>query len=48
MRGQCCDCADEDVYSMNDLTELAGLYRYPPARRGLMMGGLMSGFTLAG
>lgn len=32
---------------MNDLTELAGLHRYPLARRGLVMGGLMSGFTLA-
>jgi carboxymethylenebutenolidase len=32
---------------MDDLTELAGLHRYPLARRGLMMGGLMSGFTLA-
>jgi carboxymethylenebutenolidase len=32
---------------MNDVTELAGLRHYPLARRGLMMGGLMSGFTLA-
>jgi carboxymethylenebutenolidase len=32
---------------MDDLTELAGLRRYPLARRGLMMGGLMTGFTLA-
>jgi carboxymethylenebutenolidase len=32
---------------MNDVTELAGLRHYPLARRGLMMAGLMSGFTLA-
>lgn len=32
---------------MNDVTELAGLRRYPLARRGLMMTGLISGFTLA-
>lgn len=32
---------------MNDLTELTGLRRYPMARRGLMMTGLISGFTLA-
>jgi hypothetical protein len=47
MRGQCCDRANEGVYSMNGLTEPAGLHRYPLARRGLVMGGLMSGFTLA-
>jgi carboxymethylenebutenolidase len=32
---------------MNDLTEIAGLRDYPLARRGLMMTGLISGFTLA-
>jgi carboxymethylenebutenolidase len=32
---------------MNDATELAGLHRFPLARRGLVMTGLMSGFTLA-
>jgi carboxymethylenebutenolidase len=32
---------------MNDLTEIAGLRNYPLARRGLMMSGLISGFTLA-
>ena len=32
---------------MNDLTELAGLRRYPLARRGLVMTSLISGFTLA-
>ena len=32
---------------MNDMPELAGLQRYPLARRGLMMTGLISGFTLA-
>jgi len=32
---------------MNDLSELAGLQRYPLARRGLVMTGLISGFTLA-
>jgi carboxymethylenebutenolidase len=32
---------------MNDLTEIAGLRNYPMARRGLMMTGLISGFTLA-
>jgi len=32
---------------MNDLTEIEGLRRYPLARRGLMMTGLISGFTLA-
>ena len=33
--------------SMNDLTEITGLRDYPLARRGLMMTGLISGFTLA-
>jgi carboxymethylenebutenolidase len=32
---------------MSDLTEIAGLRDYPLARRGLMMSGLISGFTLA-
>jgi carboxymethylenebutenolidase len=32
---------------MNDLTEIAGLHRYPLARRGLVMTGLMTGFSLA-
>jgi carboxymethylenebutenolidase len=32
---------------MNDLSEEAGLQRYPLARRGLVMTGLISGFTLA-
>jgi carboxymethylenebutenolidase len=32
---------------MNDFSETAGLRRYPLARRGLMMTGLISGFTLA-
>jgi carboxymethylenebutenolidase len=32
---------------MNDLAEIEGLRRYPLARRGLMMTGLISGFTLA-
>ena len=32
---------------MNDLSELAGLQRYPLARRGLVMTSLISGFTLA-
>jgi carboxymethylenebutenolidase len=32
---------------MNDFTEAAGLRDYPLARRGLMMTGLISGFTLA-
>jgi len=32
---------------MNELTEIQGLRRYPLARRGLMMTGLISGFTLA-
>ena len=32
---------------MNDMPELTGLRRYPLARRGLMMTGLISGFTLA-
>lgn len=32
---------------MNDFTETAGLRNYPLARRGLMMTGLISGFTLA-
>ena len=33
--------------SVNDFTELAGLQRYPLARRSLVMTGLISGFTLA-
>lgn len=32
---------------MNDFTEIAGLRNYPLARRGMMMTGLISGFTLA-
>ena len=32
---------------MNDFSEAAGLRDYPLARRGLMMSGLISGFTLA-
>jgi carboxymethylenebutenolidase len=32
---------------MQDLTELAGLRNYPMARRGMLMTGLISGFTLA-
>ena len=32
---------------MNDLNELTGLRQYPLARRGLVMSGLISGFTLA-
>src|SRR5229473_2019124 len=32
---------------MNDATELSGLTKYPLARRGMMMSGLMSGLTLA-
>ncbi len=32
---------------MNDLSELAGLQRYPLARRGLVMTSLISGFSLA-
>jgi carboxymethylenebutenolidase len=32
---------------VNDLTEIAGLRRYPLARRGFVMTGLMTGFTLA-
>ncbi|MBS0643600.1 MAG: dienelactone hydrolase family protein, partial [Proteobacteria bacterium] len=32
---------------MNDDTQLTGLRRYPVARRGVVMSGLMSGFTLA-
>ena len=32
---------------MDDLSELSGLREYPLARRGLMMTGLISGFTLA-
>jgi len=32
---------------MNDFVEIAGLRDYPLARRGLMMTGLISGFTLA-
>src|SRR5262245_51384334 len=33
--------------SMNDLSEITGLRRYPMARRGMMMTSLISGFTLA-
>jgi carboxymethylenebutenolidase len=32
---------------MNDLTEVRGLHDYPLARRGVLMTGLISGFTLA-
>ena len=32
---------------MNDGTEIAGLRDYPLARRGVLMTGLISGFTLA-
>lgn len=32
---------------MDEMTEVAGLHRYPLARRGFMMTGLISGFTLA-
>ena len=32
---------------MNDFSEIAGLRKYPLARRGMMMTGLISGFTLA-
>ena len=32
---------------MNDLTEITGLRRYPLARRGFVMTGLMTGFSLA-
>jgi carboxymethylenebutenolidase len=32
---------------MNDMTELRGLRGYPLARRGVLMTGLISGFTLA-
>ena len=32
---------------MNDTTELSGLRNYPLARRGMLMTGLISGFTLA-
>jgi carboxymethylenebutenolidase len=32
---------------MNDFSEIAGLREYPLARRGMMMTGLISGFTLA-
>ena len=32
---------------MNDVTEIAGLRDYPLARRGVLMTGLISGFTLA-
>jgi carboxymethylenebutenolidase len=32
---------------MNDMTEVAGLQRYPLARRGFVMTSLISGFTLA-
>jgi len=32
---------------MNDISTAAGLYRYPLARRGLMMSSLISGFTMA-
>jgi carboxymethylenebutenolidase len=32
---------------MNDISTVAGLHRYPLARRGLMMSSLISGFTMA-
>ena len=32
---------------MNDVTEIAGLRDYPLPRRGMLMTGLISGFTLA-
>ena len=32
---------------MDDMTELKGLREYPLARRGVLMTGLISGFTLA-
>ena len=32
---------------MTDVTEMAGLRNYPLARRGMLMTGLISGFTLA-
>ena len=32
---------------MNEISEVAGLQRYPLARRTLMTTGLISGFTLA-
>ncbi|MBN8904341.1 MAG: carboxymethylenebutenolidase, partial [Rhodospirillales bacterium] len=32
---------------MNDVPELPGLHRFPLARRGIVMTGLISGFTLA-
>ena len=32
---------------MNDMSEVAGLRRYPLARRGFVMTSLMTGFTLA-
>ena len=32
---------------MNDVTEIAGLRRYPLARRGFVMTSLISGLTLA-
>jgi carboxymethylenebutenolidase len=38
---------DGEKQFMDDLTEISGLRRYPLARRGFMMTGLISGFTLA-
>jgi len=38
---------DQRSICMNDLTEIEGLRRFPMARRGLMMSGLLSGLTLA-
>ena len=32
---------------MDDITEIQGLHDYPLARRGILMTGLISGFTLA-
>jgi len=37
----------EGKIAMNDMTGMAGLHRYPLARRGFVMTGLISGFTLA-
>ncbi len=41
------DLTRGDGNHMNDLNELAGLRHYPLARRGVLMTGLISGFTLA-
>lgn len=37
----------EGESALNDISEIAGLQRYPLARRGMIMTGLISGFTLA-